>query len=260
MIQHLIFAIAILWTSSPSYGKEVLTVGTDPFCPYNCENKEKPGIVMELFRKAFKKHGYEVVFEFGSWAGAVRKLKEGITTTFGSANKNDAPELIYASVPTVYMENTFFKKKGSKWTYKGVESFTGKSLGVTANYNYEKKIDAYVEKYKADNSRVTVVSGLESLPRLFKLLDLGRIDFFLDDFFVAGHKMKAMGLQDKVEADAVVSRIPLYFGFSPKNPNAKKYAKIVSEELMLMRKNGEMRKIFDRYGLECKLCSDKSKS
>ena len=114
-----------------------LTIGTDPWCPYNCKEGDKPGIVIELFTKAFEKKGHKVKVRYMPWSRAVLSLKQGKTTTFGSANKKDAPELIYSDVPTVYMENTFFKKEKDSWTYKDKNSLEAGKIGVIDNYNYD---------------------------------------------------------------------------------------------------------------------------
>ncbi|WP_417567786.1 hypothetical protein [Marinobacter sp.] len=50
-----------------------------------------------------------------------------------------------------------------------------------------------------------------------------------------------------------------YTGFSPQNPNATRYAQILSDTLAEMKQSGELAEILERYGITAELAVSKIK-
>lgn len=254
------FVVAITLFFSPvaisfGQGKEdkPLIIGTDPWCPYNCEDASKPGIVIDIFKEIFEPLGHRIKVSFFPWARAIKMIRDGKTTTFGSANPKDAKDLIYASVPTVDMRNTIFVRKDDLWSYQGLPSLEQGILGVIRNYNYGSVLDGYIANPK-NKTKLAIVSGVDSLDRLLKMLSLGRVKYIIDDQFVTTYRAKAMNLEENIRIEKLVTKVPLYFGFSPKDPKAHYFVAKTNESLIRMRKDGSMQQIFDRYGMACYYC------
>jgi len=51
---------------------------------------------------------------------------------------------------------------------------------------------------------------------------------------------------------AVIDFSDIYIAFSPKNPNSKKYAKILSDGMLEIKRSGELQKILDKYSIKSK--------
>lgn len=253
MSRRLLFLLILIAGYTSAARGEVLTIGTDPWCPYNCEDPKKQGIVVELFREILAREGHEVRLEFYPWARAIVMLKKGHTTTFGSANRKDAPEMTWASVPTVDMRNTIFARADDHWQYQGPASLTRGRLGVIHNYNYGRDIDRYIADPK-NAERIVKVSGLNSLERLLRMLASGRLRFIIDDQFVTMWLAHRLKLGKSIRPVKLVSKVPLYFGFAPGRPASKRYATIVDAGLLRMQRDGTMAAVFQRYGVTCFYC------
>ena len=90
-----------------------------------------------------------------------------------------------------------------------------------------------------------------------KKLLKGRIDTIPEDKAVFVNMAHKMGVLDQIEeagADPILNKddfesLKIYLAFSPKNPNSKDYAKLLSEGIKEMRSSGELQKILAKYGL-----------
>jgi len=159
--------------------------------------------------------------------------------------------MIWASEPTTFMRNTIFKLKADSWKYRGTDSLKEGILGVIKSYTYGDEIDNYI---KNTPDRVQVTAGSAALEGNVRKLLAKRVRFIIDDETIVRHILKTMDVQDEIEAVHRASEVPLYFGFSPKNPEAVKFAELTSKTLLQMKTDGSLAKIFARYGATCADC------
>ncbi len=55
---------------------ETLLIVADPWCPYNCApDSTKPGMIVEIVKKAFERHGISVTYETLPWTRAVEETR-----------------------------------------------------------------------------------------------------------------------------------------------------------------------------------------
>lgn len=151
------------------------------------------------------------------------------------------------------MRSAFYVKKDSAWRYKGLESLGGVSVGVIADYSYNDEFDQYIKKYKNNPGRIQIVAGDDGLGINLKKLVANRIDAIIEakpvmDYYLSGHSL--VGSVKEAGDMPSSSQDQLYLAFSPKNPNAKKYALILAEETKAMRANGELQAVLASYGLK----------
>ena len=224
-------------------------IGSDSWCPYECFDNGRPeGITIDILKHIFEPKGYRVDMVKVPWARAVEDLRTGTITTFGSADTENAPDMIFASEPTTLQRNTIFKRTSDPWQYKNFESLQEGSLGIIHKYTYGDKIDAHISKHPR---LIEKTYGEIALKNMILMLKEGRTRFFVDDRIAGAYRISQMGFSKAITpASPDVTSVPLYFGFSPQNPDAPMLAKTVSEELVRMRKDGTLNKIFARYGAE----------
>jgi polar amino acid transport system substrate-binding protein len=242
-----------VWTSL-LYAAEERTVRivSDPWCPYQClDEGDFRGITYDIISEIFGPRGYTVKMEMTSWTRAISALRTGKSTTFASAAKADAPDLIYAEVPTTYMQNTVFQKINSPIRYENVSQFSKGVMGYIQSYTYGSVIDSYLSNPKGPTYKIT---GPNSLDRLLKMLHHGHIDYFVDDHVVTEYRIKHLNFGTSIQAVRTITSVPLYLGFSPVDPMGRTYAKWASQWLRQAQQDGRLKAIFSKYGIPCLTC------
>lgn len=232
-----------------------IKIGTDPWCPYNCKGGKKEGISIEVMRQIFEPHGHKVTVKYIPWARAVSSLKQGTITNFTSAAKADCKECIYADNPTTVMENTIFARSQDSSPWEGLQSLENKVIGAIYNYTYGDKLTEYIKKHEKNFKRVQISSGPQALDANIRKLAMGRIDYTVDEVTVLTYRANELGLSKKIKPIHTISSVPLFLGFSPKDPKGQEYADLASKTLREMKKDGRLKKIFDKYGVKCPVCS-----
>jgi polar amino acid transport system substrate-binding protein len=240
---------------NPIEDDKVISLVSDEWCPFQCVGENK-GITFEILSEVFGNEGYKIKQTLVPWSRAIKMLRENNSTTFGNAAKADAPELIYTEESGVTMYNTLFVNSNNKFNFENSGSLQSGIFGTITGYTYGDEIDAYIKKNATNKSKVLKLSGESPLPRLLKMIAEDRIQFTIDDLTVTTYKLKSMDLDKKVVSNAIVSEVPLHMGFSPKNPKAKEYSQKVSNWLKEAKRNGKLKSIYNKYGVECKLCEN----
>jgi polar amino acid transport system substrate-binding protein len=84
---------------------------------------------------------------------------------------------------------------------------------------------------------------------LSKLL-ANRITIILEDAIVVGFVSRSLGLEKRIRAaGAIEPRNRVGIAFAAK-PTASRYARILSEGILKLRRTGELKTILDRYRVE----------
>jgi len=236
-----------------------LTFVADDWCPYNCApDSDHPGYIVEILKAAYERHGYKVEYKNVPWTRAIEEVMSGKYTGLLSTSVTNTPDLIFPGVAQgAYGEaasSTFYVRAGDPWRYNGVKSMEGRMLGMIADYLYGEEFDKYVADNAKDMRRVQIVAGSgTALESNIRKLVAGRVDMIVEDPFVIGWFLSQHpDLQGKIEAAGNLGDgdDPVYVGFSPNIPDAQKLAQILTDEMLAMRDNGELQKIFARYGIE----------
>jgi polar amino acid transport system substrate-binding protein len=229
---------------------ETITIVADDWCPYNCEpNSALPGYVVEIVGEIFGKAGYNLEYRSVPWARALKEVLAGTYEGAIAATSKELPDGIFPQEELGYYSNYFIIRKGDAWRFISMESLKSVRLGAIKNYNYGKALNSFIEKNK-DSMAVQVLAGNNAVERNLKKLLQNKIDVYLEDRQVAHHMAKKMGILDKIDFGGIQGRpIALYVGFSPANPESNKYARILSEGIVEMRKSGRLAEILGKYGL-----------
>ena len=223
---------------------------SDLWCPYACEpTSDKPGFMIEIAKEIFKSKGHTVRYELINWARAIKDTKAGKYDGIVGASKADVPGFVVPSIPTGKLENYYFTLRSNQWTYKGVESLKKVKMGVINDYSYGEEVDKQVAK---KNPSITVISGNDALKRMIQMTEAKRLDGFVENPMVLYYTLMELkkNVQDyRPSSPNLASDPDLFIAFSPKKSTSVKYAKILDEGVQELRKNGKLKEILKKYGL-----------
>ncbi len=131
-----------------------------------------------------------------------------------------------------------------------MDSLEKAAIGVIKDYSYGEIFDKYVKDNSKNSKRIQIVFGADAFKSNSKKLMIGRLTAFVEDKMVAFSYLKKMGMTDKVTIAGELSKDNVYIAFSPKRKTSKKYAKILSDGMVRLRKSGKLNKILAKYGLK----------
>ncbi|MFM6929144.1 MAG: substrate-binding periplasmic protein [Bdellovibrio sp.] len=228
---------------------DVISIRSDEWCPYVCDNKESPGYMVEVVTKIFAKQGHQVDFSLVNWARAVQEVRHNRSQAVLGALHNDAPDFIFPTKPLAAGQNHFYVRKDSPWVYTGVESLKGKRIGIINSYAYGAKIDEII---KSQKKNFVSISGEYPLVQILKMMNSERLDAFIENESVLRYHLSISHIpMDTYKAVSVslANNSNLYIAFSPKNPKSMEYSKAITKGLSELRQSGELRKILAKYHL-----------
>ena len=230
---------------------DTITMRADVWCPFNCDPKDpNPGFMIEVAKAALEGAGHKIDYQTLNWARAISETRLGNFDAIVGASKTDAPDFTFPEVALGRTKNCFFAKKDATWEYKGLASLANATVGVIKDYSYAKAFDDYVKANAKDSKKVDVVSGDNPLELNLKKLQMGRITTFVEDDSV----MKSYQFKKKSDDVKNVGCIEdadtsLYIAFGPKSAKGKEFAKLLSDKIAQMRKDGTLKTILEKYGI-----------
>ena len=250
-IASAIILFALFTVLIPASGSsEVVTIVSDCWQPYICGPEAgKNGIAVDISMTVFKKAGYKLKFKEVPWKRAIVDTKKGKYNAIVCATKNDAPGFIYPEEPIAVQKTCFYTAQSSSWKYENIDSLTGMKLGVIGGYHYSKQLDTYIEK-NLNTEKVQATHSKNPLKSNVLMLKNQRISALIEDPAVMQYYIwqnKEAGLR---EAGCVSEKVKLYIPFSPENSKSEIYAKILSDGIRELIKTGEMKRIYESYGVE----------
>ncbi len=255
----LILLTIISWNStSVAEQGRVVTIGSDPWCPFVCvKDKAKPGFMVEIAQKAMALSGYEVRYENINWARAKQMVRKGEIDGIVGTSKGSVKSTPY-QFPNTHLgfsEICFFKRIGDDWLYQNPKSLDSRMLGWINDYGFsDNGLDAWIKENK-DSPKVKAISGKEGLQqRMFDLLLLGRIDTFTEDRFVIQYQLKLAKLEGEVEvAGCIGTKEFVYVAFSNKIDDGALLANALDTGVKVLRENGQLDEILKKYGTSSEL-------
>ena len=227
---------------------DTISLVADDWCPINCTpNSETPGYVVEIAIKVFETAGHQVEYQYLSWNRALAQVASGKYVGAIAATPKELPNGIFPDEELGYYGNYFIVKKGNDWKYTSMESLKSIKLAVIQGYNYGKNMSDYIVK---NPDKVIQMGGNDVVRRILLMMQQGRVDAYLEDRNIAFYTAKQNNLMDEIEvAGTEGTPIAMYIGFSSALPQSKEYAKILSDGILRLRKNGQLKIILDKYGV-----------
>ncbi len=230
----------------------IIKIRGDVWCPYNCapESTERPGYMIEVFKKIFEARGYLVDYQLLNWSRSVKEAREGQWDAIVGAAKSDAPDFIYSKNALGVNETCFFTKVNETWTYKGKKTLDSRVLGAVQDYGYDDKdFSDYLKQNQKNEKRLQLVNGDDALTKNMDKLEYGRIDTLVDNDFVVIESLSKRTDGLKLRKAGCIKKEKLYIAFSPQKAESKNWAKILSDGVAQMRKDGSLSQILKKYEL-----------
>lgn len=239
--------LCVLAFTAPAIADEI-TIVADEWAPYcGKPGAAQPGYGIEIAQHVFNAAGHNVLYKVVPWTRAIIDTRNGKYNAIVGAAREEAPDFVFPEEEIGMARDAFFVKKGSTWTYKGLDSLRTKTIGAIKGYSYGEELDAYFKENARD---VQYVFGEDPLRKNIDKLLAGRFDVLIEDENALLHKVKAIKAADKVvNAGATGESIELYITFSPKITKSNEYAEILTKGLRQLKKSGKLEKILAKYGL-----------
>ena len=240
---------------------DIITLRADTWCPYNCSpSSDHPGYFIEVAKAIFEPAGHKIDYQTMPWKRVIKKVEAGNFNGAIGTNIFETPNLIYHKEELGEVRHVFYVRKNSTWKYTGIESLKKVRLGVILDYVYDAQtINPYIESFKNNPAQVQIVSGDDALEKNIHKINLNRIDVILEASAVFEYVVGKLRIpiSNYSEAGAIYAPnsnnkklIPIYIGFSPKNPKSKEYAALLDDGIKRLRSSGELNKILARYHLK----------
>lgn len=244
---QIILSICILLFVTPVFAAEIIIVADEwpPYCGQS--GSTSPGYGVEIAKQVFEAAGHTFKYLNIPWTRAIKDTRAGKYNAIIGAYKEEAPDFVFPEEEFGVSRYSFYAKRGSLWTYDGIESLQSKQIGLIKGYSYGEVLNAY---FKKNALRVQYSYGDDPLFQNIKKLLAGRYDTIIASETVMNYKINEMGVVGEV-INVGVTDISgnLYIAFSPKIENSVKYADIVSKGIRNLKNSGELVKILNRYGL-----------
>ena len=248
--RQLICLLSVFIILSPSIIEaDTITIAADHWYPYNGDpDSENCGYCIDIAKLVFSYAGHEIDYKLVPWTRALKDTKEGKYNAVVGALINEVPDFILPEEEIGLSEVAFFTRKDSSWTFHGYNSLISVITGAISRYSYGKEIDNF---FKKNPSVVQYVHGEDPLRNNIKKLLAGRIDVIVADPNVFMYKSGEMNCSDQLRyAGSLKNKEKVYIAFSPAIDKSKEYARIFSEGLRRIKKDGSMEVILKKYNLK----------
>lgn len=241
----LVTALLLMAIVSPSSYAEKITGVTNPYLPFKGPDLPGQGIMVEIVRAAFESQGYELEMKFIPWARAISGVRSSkydvLIAVWWTEERTET--LRYSDM---YLQNQIkiIKRIDDDFEYEGLESLTGKNVGVIRDY-------AYSEQFlNASNFKRIETNDL--LNNLLKV-DAGRLDYTVEDELVARTKIAAEApeLKSKLAyTKNALSTNDLHVTSALNNVKSKKIIAAFNEGLKTIKQNGTYAAILAKHAME----------
>lgn len=251
-----ILLLAILLFLAPAHAlAEQLVIATTTYCPLACqpEDSGREGVMHDVLKAAFEDTQYELIFKNVPYGRAIQETLEGKYGGVTFAGPANSPDFVFVRNFVMVNIVQFAVKKNSDWQYSGIESLKNIRIGTPRGFvTSNAAIDEYIVS-NSKNGHVVFASNpnptLAQEENLGRLL-AGRLDAMLVGSLAFRYIASNIGVTDQVRLDPTpVAKFHNYLSFSPKHPKAKELRSIVEKKVDAMQLNGELDRIFKRYGL-----------
>lgn len=238
---------------TPSLWADTLTLVADDWCPFNCApDSDAPGFLVETAEQAFALSGYTIKYGTRPWSRAISDVRNGKYDGLVGAGTKDAPDFVFPKLALAMARHTFFTRPDSVWRYKNAASLSLIKLGVIDDYSYGELNDRYIAPNRNDREHLMILNGQNVLGRFLNMLEIQRIDAFVEEEAVLLNFMKTTRSTLNVRKAGVAYREPIFIAFSPANPDSQKYADALDRGMRALKASGELDALATKYGINLK--------
>jgi len=237
------FMLMTLITSIGWTKEKKIVLATCNWEPYMGEKMPNGGLLAVITKKAFQRVGYSAKAEFVPWKRAVELTKIGKYDGLMAGYYNEKRAKIYEVTDAIsYEEMGFYRKKGSKITYKTLEDLRPYIIGIGRGGQYGDEFEAatYLKKEAATDDDLNI-----------KKLMAGRIDLLISSKIGILNLINTKYPEWKGELEFLepaLMRIGFHNMISRAIPNHKTIAADFNRGLKEITKDGTLAKIVKAHG------------
>jgi polar amino acid transport system substrate-binding protein len=247
------FALLLLLCLLPLTGRaETIILAADEWAPFNIQpNKQPEGYMVTIAREVFNRHNIDIVYKVVPWNRALEGAKKGEYTGAIGPSKTEAPYLVFPDEELARNHMSYWVKKGNPWRFTDHNSVSGITLGIIEGYNYQEWLNTYIQTYRNDKSKIQIVFGEAPAEMNLRKLIIGRVGAIVDSEATIRYTAKQLNLLDDIEIAGRDNETCYgYIAFTPTNPRATEFARMLSEGIVLLRASGRLQEILSVYGLK----------
>lgn len=227
-----LFCMVFLSTSISLAEDRTITLVADKWCPFNCsETPGHRGILVERATAALAGEGIQVDYIEMPWSRAITGVRDGTYDAIVGAGRSETPDFHFPTEPLATARHSFFTLASARWRYQGLESLRRVRIGVIQDYSYGGLYQDYIEPNQGDVARLAILRGNRVLPRLIRMLQLGRIDALVAEERVLNYYFISRGRVNPLRHAGLANSEALYVAFSPALDEGKELAEALRRGL-----------------------------
>ena len=197
--------------------------------------KDGTGLYWDIMRSVYEPEGIKVRWVIKSYAAAVKLIEMKKADAVIGAYASEIDNAIY---PEYHFALDVVKavapqKKNIKWI--GEKSLADKKVGWIKGYSFENYLDVSLKKYEIYNRKTAL-----------KVLDRGRIDFYLDAAADLSDYLKKHPEENNKFDQWILKKLKLYVAFR-NDAKGQTLAQIFDRRFGILLKNGTINKLYDTY-------------
>lgn len=228
----------------------MVRLASDDWCPFVCAKDGKiiDGYLVDASTRALNLMGFHVAPIFMPLNRAIRETIDGEVDGVFAPPVDDRLRL---SAPIAYSRACFYTRVGEMWTYQGLDSLKGRTIGVIDDYGYDNgPMDAYVASNRKNRHALEFSFGDSAGATNIKKLLRGRYRVLLEHEAVVARLAKTLGVDGQIrKAACLESSLPLTIGFSARDSRSSSWIRALAEGLKKMDSSGELRVLRARYDI-----------
>ncbi|MEK6733566.1 MAG: transporter substrate-binding domain-containing protein [Pseudomonadota bacterium] len=252
MKRFLVIITSLIFSLSAIANQKEIVIAADPWCPWNCDSQDKPGIAVDLVKIIFEPYGYKIKYEIMPWERAIKLVAQGEITAIIGASPNDADtkNFIYPTTYLNYSNNVYTIRSDSNFVLTDGKSLQKKMIGVVAGYHFQSMLGSYIDIHYNDKKIIDLAYGKNAPQQNIEKLINNKIDIYVDDAYVIQYNAYLLDVTQKIRVGGSLNEdTGSYIGFSPTFAESKKLANIYDKEFAKIKKNGLYKKILSKYGI-----------
>lgn len=229
------WAISVLLLSISLSGTEIKAVLGLSEHFQDATNPDGSGLYWELIRKVYGEDSIKLDYELVPYQRAVMATRNKRADFWVASYQNEQEFAIYPryafdvdDVSALYQKNRLDGKLN-------IQSLTQNRVAWIRGYAYDKYLHVPMQKI--------LINKRESVP---KMLQSGRIDFFLDDQSEMEIAFSRQQLESAKLTHSPLFQLKLYLAFQ-NSERGKKLAEIWDRNFLKLHQDGRLKKLYDRY-------------
>lgn len=224
-----------------------MTIGVESVCPYICEkNNQWTGYIADLILEYAKKENIKIKFKTIPVNRHVLSIEnkqvDTVVTQLNLVRFHPRIQSIGKPIGVAYAG--LMAKKETKYTVvASADDIKSFRIGMGPQSS------SYLsEEMNQKDFRVTHIVGNDSASRLLKMLDVGRVDYIVDDFSI----LKSLNYDSKkyrITPASITGFNSISFASLMGHPTANQFANEISDWIEDKRKDESLQKILNKYGI-----------